>query len=101
MTALLIRLFMCVFNSTEVKAESYNNGVYETTIDGKITINYTVEGRFGEYSKTAIDGNGTHWRCDGLILSNTTSFDVPVKVTIRRNANGQAEYSTSVNKSSD
>lgn len=101
MTALLITLFMCVFNSTEVKAESYNNGVYETTIDGKITINYTVEGRFGEYSKTAIDGNGTHWRCDGLILSNTTSFDVPVKVTIRRNANGQAEYSTSVNKSSD
>lgn len=64
MTALLITLFMCVFNSTEVKAESYNNGVYETTIDGKITINYTVEGRFGEYSKTAIDGNGTHWRCD-------------------------------------
>lgn len=101
MTALLIRLFMCVFNSTEVKAESYNNGVYETTIDGKITINYTVEGKFGEYSKTAIDGNGTHWRCDELILSNTTSFDVPVKVTIRRNANGQAEYSTSVNKSSD
>ena len=39
MTALLITLFMCVFNSTEVKAESYNNGVYETTIDGKITIN--------------------------------------------------------------
>lgn len=35
MTALLITLFMCVFNSTEVKAESYNNGVYETTIDGK------------------------------------------------------------------
>lgn len=101
MAALLIRLFMCVFNSTEVKAESYNNGVYETTIDGKITINYTVEGKFGEYSKTAIDGNGTHWRCDELILSNTTSFDVPVKVTIRRNANGQAEYSTSVNKSSD
>ena len=30
MTALLITLFMCVFNSTEVKAESYNNGVYET-----------------------------------------------------------------------
>ena len=69
---------------------------YETTIDGTMTINYTVMGTFGEYSQTAIDGNGNHWRNDQVTLKNTTSFDVPVKIAVKRNTAGKATYSMTI-----
>lgn len=93
---LIIISFVCFTDNTNVKADSNDNWVYETTIDGTMTINYTVAGRFGEYSQTAIDENGNHWRADGLRLSNTTSFDVPVKIAVKRNTAGKATYSMTV-----
>lgn len=93
---LVIISFVCFTDNTNVKADSNDNWVYETTIDGTMTINYTVAGRFGEYSQTAIDENGNHWRADGLRLSNTTSFDVPVKIAVKRNTAGKATYSMTV-----
>lgn len=53
--ALLIISFVC-FADTNVKADNNDSWIYETTIDGTLTINYTVIGTFGEYSQTAIDG---------------------------------------------
>ena len=93
--ALLIISFVC-FADTNVKADNNDSWIYETTIDGTLTINYTVIGTFGEYSQTAIDGNGNHWRNDPVILENTTSFDVPVKISVKRNTAGKATYSMTV-----
>lgn len=93
--ALLIISFVC-FADTNVKADNNDSWIYETTIDGTMTINYTVIGTFGEYSQTAIDGNGNHWRNDQVILKNTTSFDVPVKISVKRNTAGKATYSMTV-----
>lgn len=93
--ALLIISFVC-FADTNVKADNNDSWIYETTIDGTLTINYTVIGTFGEYSQTAIDGNGNHWRNDQVILKNTTSFDVPVKISVKRNTAGKATYSMTV-----
>lgn len=94
--ALLIISFVCFADNTNVKADNNDSWIYETTIDGIMTINYTVEGLFGEYSQTAIDENGNHWRADRIPLANTTSFDVPVKITVKRNTAGKATYSTTV-----
>lgn len=94
--ALLIISFVCFADNTNVKADNNDSWIYETTIDGIMTINYTVEGLFGEYSQTAIDENGNHWRADRILLANTTSFDVPVKITVKRNTAGKATYSTTV-----
>ena len=94
--ALLIISFVCFADNTNVKADNNDSWIYETTIDGIMTINYTVEGLFGEYSQTAIDENGKHWRADRIPLANTTSFDVPVKITVKRNTAGKATYSTTV-----
>ena len=93
--SLLIISFVC-FADTNVKADNNDSWIYETTIDGTLTINYTVAGTFGEYSQTAIDGNGNHWRNDQVILKNTTSFDVPVKIAVKRNTAGKATYSMTV-----
>ena len=93
--ALLIISFVC-FADTNVKADNNDSWIYETTIDGTLTINYTVIGTFGEYSQTAIDGNGNYWRNDQVILKNTTSFDVPVKIAVKRNTSGKATYSMTV-----
>lgn len=93
--SLLIISFVC-FADTNVKADNNDSWIYETTIDGTMTINYTVAGKFGEHSQTAIDENGNHWRADGLRLSNTTSFDVPVKIAVKRNTAGKATYSMTV-----
>lgn len=94
--ALLIISFVCFADNTNVKADNNDSWIYETTIDGIMTINYTVEGLFGEYSQTAIDENGNHWRADRIPLANTTSFDVPVKISVKRNTAGKATYSTTV-----
>lgn len=94
--SLLIISFVCFADNTNVKADNNDSWIYETTIDGIMTINYTVEGLFGEYSQTAIDENGNHWRADRIPLANTTSFDVPVKITVKRNTAGKATYSTTV-----
>lgn len=94
--SLLIISFVCFADNTNVKADNNDSWIYETTIDGIMTINYTVEGLFGEYSQTAIDENGNHWRADKILLANTTSFDVPVKITVKRNTAGKATYSTTV-----
>lgn len=94
--SLLIISFVCFADNTNVKADNNDSWIYETTIDGIMTINYTVEGLFGEYSQTAIDENGNHWRADRIPLANTTSFDVPVKIAVKRNTSGKATYSMTV-----
>lgn len=94
--ALFIISFVCFADNTNVKADNNDSWIYETTIDGTMTINYTVAGTFGEHSKTAIDENGNHWRDDSISLSNTTSFDVPVKIAVKRNTSGKATYSMTV-----
>lgn len=94
--ALFIISFVCFADNTNVKADNNDSWIYETTIDGTMTINYTVAGTFGEHSKTAIDENGNHWRADRISLLNTTSFDVPVKIAVKRNTSGKATYSMTV-----
>ena len=94
--ALLIISFVCFADNTNVKADNNDSWIYETTIDGTMTINYTVAGTFGEHSQTAIDENGNYWRADRISLLNTTSFDVPVKIAVKRNTAGKATYSMTV-----
>ena len=94
--SLLIISFVCFADNTNVKADNNDSWIYETTIDGTMTINYTVAGTFGEHSQTAIDENGNYWRADGISLLNTTSFDVPVKIAVKRNTAGKATYSMTV-----
>lgn len=52
--SLLIISFVCFADNTNVKADNNDSWIYETTIDGTMTINYTVAGTFGEHSQTAI-----------------------------------------------
>ena len=52
--ALLIISFVC-FADTNVKADNNDSWIYETTIDGTLTINYTVIGTFGEYSQLLME----------------------------------------------
>lgn len=94
--SLLIISFVCFADNTNVKADNNDSWIYETTIDGTMTINYTVAGTFGEHSQTAIDENGNYWRADRISLLNTTSFDVPVKIAVKRNTAGKATYSMTV-----
>mgnify|MGYP001087671031 FL=1 len=94
--ALFIISFVCFADNTNVKADNNDSWIYETTIDGTMTINYTVAGTFGEHSQTAIDENGNYWRADRISLLNTTSFDVPVKIAVKRNTAGKATYSMTV-----
>lgn len=94
--SLLIISFVCFADNTNVKADNNDSWIYETTIDGTMTINYTVAGTFGEHSQTAIDENGNYWRADRICLLNTTSFDVPVKIAVKRNTAGKATYSMTV-----
>ena len=94
--SLLIISLVCFADNTNVKADNNDSWIYETTIDGTMTINYTVAGTFGEHSQTAIDENGNYWRADRISLLNTTSFDVPVKIAVKRNTAGKATYSMTV-----
>lgn len=94
--SLLIISFVCFADNTNVKADNNDSWIYETTIDGTMTINYTVAGTFGEHSQTAIDENGNYWRADRISLLNTTSFDVPVKIAVKRNTARKATYSMTV-----
>jgi len=97
--ALFIISFVCFADNTNVKADD-NSWIYETTVDGNIILNYTVRGDFREYSKEIYDQTGQYQYC--IEKADTTEdFKIPVNVTVKRNANGKAKYSVSINKSTN